>query len=468
MKEKTQKIRVGILPGLADLYNRLWGDSVMGEYLGLINTAIDTIGSDIIEFDLADICSTKKQFSTQVKKLSEKDVDMLLVVLGPYCASGVIAPALIDCDIPVVLWPIQSVYEIVAEEFKDDFVKLNHGVHGIQDLSNVLSKRGRYFGLLHGHYQQADFKNQLEQWAMAARGVSGFRRSNPVQFGGHFEDMLDLQIGGYDFVSQCGVKFTEISSSDFVSEREHADAGQIEKLVGDYKREFEIAKNVSDELLKKSAAGEIAVRAIMDKYNSKACGINFLEYCNDSKIADGLHIAASRLMAEGKGYAAEGDWVTASFVYAMSQCFPLAGFSEMFSVDYKNNSLLLHHWGEGNPLQGRSKARILRSEFNDRGKAEFGIVDFEFTPGPAMLINLNCDGHGTGQLITVAGQITEDSMPKYTGPRAIFKPDNPDVREVLDGYAYNGGSHHLVLVAGDVEDVIDKVAILAGWNYIAL
>jgi len=110
----------------------------------------------------------------------------------------------------------------------------------------------------------------------------------------------------------------------------------------------------------------------------------------------------------------------------------------------------------------------LRSEFNDLGKAEFGIVDFEFKPGPATLINLNCDSSGTGQMITVTGEITEDRLPKYTGPRAMFKPDNPDVRDVLDCYAYSGGSHHLVLVAGNVEDVIDKLAILAGWNYIAL
>lgn len=468
MKEKTQKIRVGVLPGLADLYNRLWGDSIGVEYAELISKTIDAIGSDIIEFDEGGICSSKEQFVMQVNDFGASGVDMLLVVLGPYCASGVIAPALLDCDIPVLLWPMQSIYEIVPEEFDGEDVRLNHGVHGVQDLSNVLSKRGRRFGLLHGHHCQGDFKGQLEQWAMAAKGVSGFSRANPVQFGGHFEDMLDLQIGGEEFISEAGVKFTEISLADFIAERDKADARQIAELVGDYKKEFEIAEDVSDVLLKKSAAGEIAVRAIMDKYESNACGINFLELCNNSEIADGLHVAASRLMAEGKGYAAEGDWVTASFVYAMGQCFQLAGFSEMFSVDYKNNQLLLHHWGEGNPLQGREKARILRSEFNDRSKAEFGIVDFEFEPGAVTLINLNCDGHGRGQLISVTGHISEESLVKYTGPRAMFIPDEPDVREVLDGYAYNGGSHHLVLVAGEVEDVVDKVAVLAGWNYIAL
>ena len=468
MKEKTGKIRVGVLPGLADLYNRLWGEAVRGEYTELISKTIDEIGSDIIEFALGEVCSTKEQFAAQVEEFNTKGVDMLLVVLGPYCASGVIAPSLLDCNTAVVLWPMQSIYEIVAKEFDDGVVKLNHGVHGVQDLSNVLGRAGRAFGLLHGHHEQDDFKSRLEQWAMAAKGVSGFVKSNPIQFGGHFEDMLDLQIGEAEFISQADVNFTEISSADFIAERDKAGAKEIAAMVADYKKEFEIADDVSDELLRKSAAGEIAVRAIMDKYDSKACGINFLELCNDGEIADGLHIAASRLMAEGKGYAAEGDWVTASFVYAMGQCFPVAGFSEMFSVDYKNNRLLLHHWGEGNPLQGRKKARILRSEFNDRGKAEFGIVDFEFKPGPATLINLNCDGHGTGQMITVTGHIAEDSLVKYTGPRAMFKPNEPDVREILDSYAYNGGSHHLVLVAGYVEDVIEKVAVLSGWNYIAL
>jgi L-arabinose isomerase len=209
----------------------------------------------------------------------------------------------------------------------------------------------------------------------------------------------------------------------------------------------------------------VALRALLEHADSRACGLNFLELCNDEHVADGLHVAASMLMSEGLGYAGEGDWVTAVLVRGMQEGFGIASFSEVFSIGYDDNRLLLKHWGEGNFAMARAKPRLLASKFTDRQTAEFAIVDFEFEPGPAMLVNLNSTAEGRGQLVSIRGRIDEDPLPQIDGPRAVFKPDRDNVSDLLTDYAYAGGSHHLALVKGAPVDVLEKVCRLAGWVY---
>jgi len=222
--------------------------------------------------------------------------------------------------------------------------------------------------------------------------------------------------------------------------------------------------DVNEPLLERTARGEAALRAILAGADSHACGLNFLQLCNDERVADGLHVAASVLMSEGCGYAGEGDWVTAVLVRGMQQGLGVASFSEIFSIGYTDNSLLLKHWGEGNLAMARARPRLLASRFTDQCTAEFAIVDFEFEPGPTTLVNLNSSAGGKGQMVSIGGEVTDDRLPKIDGPRAVFRPAG-DVSRLLTEYACAGGSHHMALVRGAPTDVLEKTCRLTGWSY---
>ena len=460
----TDRFRIGILLPVADLYHRLWDD---------IDEALERLGNGVAErfrsAGLDAICSPVVSLTGQVEaacdEFVDKDVDLLLVALAPYCPSGVLAPALVKVPLPVLLWPMQEILRLDPQTYDAETVKLNHGVHGIQDLANVLGKTGRSFGVLHGHHEQTQFLTSLKDWAQAGRIVQSMRNACPVQVGGYFENMLDLQVGEDDFLRRLGITVTEVSTAELTESIAKVTPADVAERVTLYREGFELGPDVGDRLLAKTARGEMALRAILSHTAGQACGLNFLQLCNDERVADGLHVAASMLMHEGLGYAAEGDWVTAVLVRGMQQGFGVASFSEIFSVDYEGSRLLLKHWGEGNFALARAKPRLLASRFTDRCTAEFTIVDFEFTPGPATLVNLNSTADGIGQLVSVEGEMTNDHLPKIDGPRGLFRPTGGDVTERLTEYAYAGASHHLALVPGVPVDVLDKVCRLVGWSY---
>jgi L-arabinose isomerase len=465
MTSQADQLRIGILLPVADLYHRLWSDiDQVLEYLAAqVACTLRGAGFDIF---CSRAVSVPQDVETACGDLEGKGIDLLIVAMGPYCSSGVLAPALVESRVPVLLWPMQSIRTLESEKYDAETVKLNHGVHGVQDLANVLGKAAKPFGVIHGHYEHLDFVGHLKGWAQAGRVIRSMQHANPVQVGGHFEHMLDLQIGEDQFIRRMGIIPELVSTSEFADLTTEITQEQIAKCVERYRRTFELEPGSGFSLLEeKTARGEAALRVLLEQGDSHACGLNFLELCNEERIADGLHVAASMLMSEGLGYAGEGDWVTSVLVRGMQQGFGVASFSEIFSIGYDDNRLLLKHWGEGNFAMARAKPRLLVSRFTDRCIAEFAIVDFDFEPGPATLVNLNSTPDGRGRLVSISGRIDEDHLPKIDGPRGVFQPDRGSVCDLLSEYAYAGGSHHLALVKGTPVDVLEKVCRLAGWVY---
>jgi len=464
MTSQADPLRIGFLLPVADLYHRLWSD---------IDQALEGLGARVAntlrDAGLDVFCSlpvsVPQDVETACTDLDGKGIDLLVIALGPYCPSGVLTLALTGSRMPVLLWPMQSIPRLEPQKYDAETVKLNHGVHAVQDLANVLGKTAKPFGLIHGHHEQTDFRNELKAWAQAGRIIRSMQDANPVQVGGHFEQMLDLQVGEDPFVHRLGIVPEVVSAGEFADLLAEVTDEQTAECMERYRHTFEIGSSVEGPLLRKTARGEVALRALLEHTDSRACGLNFLELCNDQRVADSLHVAASMLMNEGLGYAGEGDWVTAVLVRGMQQGFGVASFSEVFSIGYDDNRLLLKHWGEGNFALARARPRLLASKFTDKQAAEFAIIDFEFEPGPATLVNLNSTAEGRGQLISIRGRIDEDHLPKIDGPRAVFKPDRDKVSDLLTEYAYAGGSHHLALVKGTPVDVLEKVCRLAGWVY---
>ena len=166
------------------------------------------------------------------------------MALAPYCPSGVLAPALVQSRIPVLLWPMQSILRLEPQEYDAEAIKLNHGVHAVQDLANVLGKTAKPFGVIHGHHEQPDFLGRLKPWVQAGRIVRSMQNANPVQVGGHFEHMLDLQVGEDEFVRRMGVVPEVVSTAEFADLMAGVTDEQTAECLERYRRTFEIGSDV--------------------------------------------------------------------------------------------------------------------------------------------------------------------------------------------------------------------------------
>ena len=69
-------------------------------------------------------------------------------------------------------------------------------------------------------------------------------------------------------------------------------------------------------------------------------------------------VAASRLMADGVGFAGEGDIVGAVGCWLLGRLQPPAGFSEVFTIDFAGNACFMSHMGEANVAMARTDRKV--------------------------------------------------------------------------------------------------------------
>lgn len=460
-------LRVGILPVMLELYDRL-APTLGGQLEAFAREVAAGLSGDGLEVTATELAITEAQIRAAGEALTKQQVDLLVLAHVSYARSGPILRALKDSKIPLLLWPLQPMDALEPEGYTFDVVLANHGMHGAQDLANVLGRRGRRFGILYGHWQNKAIRQTFREWAQAACVVQAMRQSGPIVLGGYFEDMLDLYMDTEAFVQEMGLARTEVATEALLAEAAKIKPESVAEAIAQHRKAFDIHEGLSEAILDKAVRYELALRALLAGQDSKAVAVNFQALCNDPNVTDALHFAASVLMADGVGYGAEGDWVTAAWLRGLLAAGLPASFTEMFSVGYANDRLVLRHWGEGNPSLARSRPLLRQSSCNDAVLAEWTVVDMEFAPGEVTLINLAAMPTGQGQLLSVRGEVTADHLPAVDGPRAVFAPAGGQVASLLNAYAEAGGTHHLTLVQGDARPLLDKVSKLTGWLHVQM
>lgn len=179
-------------------------------------------------------------------------------------------------------------------------------------------------------------------------------------------------------------------------------------------------------------------------------------------------MAASNLMAEGYGYAAEGDAITASLVAAGHVLIGDAHFTEMYAMDFKRNSILMSHMGEGNWKIAR-KDRPIKLIDRELGIGKLNnppTVVFMAQPGPATLVSLVSLEGERYRLVVSKGEILDTEEAKHIEmPYFHFRPST-GVKACLDGWLINGGTHHQCLNLGDNTQRWKMLCDMLGIEYV--
>jgi L-arabinose isomerase len=162
-------------------------------------------------------------------------------------------------------------------------------------------------------------------------------------------------------------------------------------------------------------------------------------------------LAASDLMADGYGYAAEGDTNTATLMCAAQTLIGEAHFSEIYAMDWELDSVLISHMGEGNWKLARKDRPI---KLIDR---PLGIGGLENPPTPvfsaepgiattAALVPLEGELY---RLVVGHGEVLDTpELPNVEMHYFHFRPER-GMEAFMDEWLRLGAPHHFVTNLGD-------------------
>ncbi|MCK4375252.1 MAG: hypothetical protein KAX19_07985 [Candidatus Brocadiae bacterium] len=451
--------KVGLLALTLELYETLAPDLRAGREGWLRREVLPAL-EPVADVTFSGAVFRRRDVEEAVAGFEAAGVDALLVMLLAYSPSQISLPALKCTHLPIIVWNTQELFA-VDEGFTGTAMVDNHGVHGTQDLCNVLLRAGVKFEYVTSHLSDEGATVGLADFFAAAAAVSRLRSARLGLLGYPFPGMGDFALDTTHMVATLGCEWTILSLEDYILRAADAGPAEVEALVAEYRDTYNVADSLTDGDLEATARVELALRGMVREHDLDALTYQFMAFGQDERTPTVPFVAASRLMAEGVGFGGEGDLIAAAATAFLNWLNPPASFTEIFTMDFGGNSVLLSHMGEANVAMARSDRKIPMVArptpiTRTRGRQLALVTSFE--PGPATLCVLTLGPGGRWRLIATTGTIADyGPLPAMQVPHCKLITDG-DVREFLTAYAKAGGPHHSGLCFGDARPLLRQAA----------
>ena len=215
-----------------------------------------------------------------------------------------------------------------------DFMNLNQAAHGDREAGFLHTRMGLRRKVVVGHPRDEEVQARLGAWARVAHAWHDLQGAKIARFG---DNMREVAVTEGDKVAaelRFGFSVNGYGIGDLVERVEAVSEGAVDTLVAEYDERYEIAENLRKDgeqhhALRYGARLELGLRAFLEEGGFKGFTTTF-ENLHGLKQLPGL--AVQRLMADGYGFGAEGDWKTAALLRAMKVM--AGGEKTSFMEDY--------------------------------------------------------------------------------------------------------------------------------------
>lgn len=376
---------------------------------------------------------------------------------------------------PLLHLHTQANVELPWAEIDFDFMNLNQAAHGDREFGYIQTRLGVARKTVVGHVSHPTVRQQVEDWQRAAAGWQAAHTLKLARFGDNMRYVAVTEGDKTEAELRLGVQVNTWGVNDLADAVAQASDADIDALVQVYLAEYDVA----DELLpgaerhlslRDGAAIELGLRSFLEAGGFGAFTTSF-EDLGALKQLPGL--AVQRLMADGYGFGAEGDWKTAILVRVanvMGAGLP-GGASLMEDYTYDlvagDEKILGAHMLEVSPTLSSQKARLEVHPLGIGGKDDPVRLVFTADPGPAVVVAMSDMRDRFRLVANVVENVEAPDLPKLPVGRAIWKPA-PDFATSAACWLNAGAAHHTVMTTAVGIEVFRDFAEIAGTELLVI
>ena len=438
--------------GLLGIMQALYDDMIPG-----ITEHQAAYARDVAEelSDAADVVFTapardREDVETRVRELVAQGVDGVMVVMLTYGPAMRTVRALRGAGVPLLLANIQP-ERAVTPDWDMDTLTYNQGIHGAQDQANAMMRAHVPFSVLTGDWRSAHFRRCFDDWARAARAVTALRSTRIALLGYPMNGMGDIQYDAPGLLRRLGPMIVSEDLGRLVDRVSAVTDPDVDGVLARHAEIFEVSGELPRDRHAYAARLELAIRAMLEEHGYAGFSFHFDSIGGDGRFQQLPLLAASDLMAEGFGYAAEGDTSTASLMCAAQAMIGDAHFSEMYAMDWELDSVLISHMGEGNwKIARRDRpVRLIDRPLGIGGLDNPPTPVFSAQPGPATTAALVPIEGGYYRLVVGVGEVLDtEELPKVEMHYFHFRP-HCGMEPFMDRWLELGAPHHFVTNLGE-------------------
>ena len=457
-----EKVKIGFLP----LYVKLYDDGATG-----MRVRIDAFAEKIagllgekpgVEVIKGDICRLHSEFEKAVFGFEKAGADCIVTLHLAYSPSLQSEKVLANTKLPIIILDTTPNYEFTDDD--DLSISYNHGIHGVQDMCNLLVRNKKQFFIEAGHYEKSDVIDRVIKRAFGVKVSNNLLNAKVGRIGGGFAGMGDFLVDEGVF-EKLGIKTTEMSSDTAKEYMCKVSEAEIDAQISSDKEKYAVDPDIDKQFLRNGIKGDLAVRHWIEDNSLTAFTANFLGIKKDFGLAGMPFSEANRAMERGIGYAGEGDILTAALVGALMGVSCEVSFIEMFCPDWKNDLIFISHMGEMNTALAAAKPKYMIKPM------KYSDIDTTwlcgtYKSGTATLIDLAPLGGDRFRVIASKVEMREMDCEKYRKNSTCgwFAPQK-NIGAFLEDYSKLGGTHHLALIYGDMLKTAKTFAAVRGFEY---
>jgi len=357
-----------------------------------------------------------------------------------------------------------------------DFMNLNQSAHGDREFGFMVSRMRKNRKVVVGHWQDTEVLSQISTWTRAAAGWYDWQGAKFARFGDNMRFVAVTDGDKVEAELKFGFSVNTYGIGDLVEVINAVSDEAINELVDEYERSYTMDADLNKggarhSSVYEAARIELGMRSFLKKGGFKGFSDTFEDLHGMAQLPG---IASQRLMADGYGFAGEGDWKTAALVRAFKVMGSGLPGGNAFMEDYTyhfdpNNALVLgSHMLEVDASLANGKAALEVHPLGIGGKADPARLVFNVAGGEALNASIVDMGNRFRLLINEVKAVEpQNDLPNLPVARVLWKP-YPDMKTGCAAWIYAGGAHHTAYSQNLTAEHLQDFADIAGIEFVRI
>lgn len=353
-----------------------------------------------------------------------------------------------------------------------DFMNLNQSAHGGREFGFICTRLRKNRKVIVGHWQDAEAQQRLDVWMRAACAWYDAQGMKVARFGDNMREVAVTEGDKVEAQKQLGYSVNGYGVGDLVAIVNKVTNAEVDKFVKLYEDQYQMkAKGKQLQTVREAARIEAGMRGFLEKGGFKAFTTTFEDLHGLAQLPG---LAVQRLMADGFGFGAEGDWKTAALVRSMKVMAAGLKGGTSFMEDYTYHmdpagmKVLGAHMLEVCPSVADGKASLEAHPLGIGGKADPARLVFNVAQGPGLNASLIDMGNRFRLLINPVDVVSPDAdLPNLPVARVVWMPQ-PDLKVAAAAWILAGGAHHTGFSMALTTEHMEDFAEIAGIESIVI
>lgn len=376
---------------------------------------------------------------------------------------------------PLLHFHTQFNKEIPWDTMDMDFMNLNQSAHGDREFGHITARMRKPRKVVVGHWQDPKAQEKIAVWMRVSAAWADSQDMRIIRFGDQMNNVAVTDGDKVDAELKLGYHVDYCPIAELVALQEKVSDAEVADLVKVYEKEYEIAADCKQGgkyrgQVVNAARIEIALRKVLKEKGAKAFTTNFDDLSGVDQLPG---LASQRLMAEGYGFGAEGDWKTAALyrtMWVMSYGMPKGcSFLEDYTLNFDGDksAILQSHMLEVCPLIADKKPRLEVHPLGIGGKNDPARLVFTSKTGQGLAATIVDMGSRFRMIVNVVDCIGPKPLPKLPVASALWIPQ-PNLEVGAAAWILAGGTHHTSFSYDLTVEYLEDYAEIAGIELVVI